>query len=345
MSFSRPTLAELRSRISSDISARLLDGSPLKPRSVLGVMAYVWAGACHMMYGALSWYFRQFWVKTAEKVWLEQKASIWGITRKNGAAASGSVLLEGAGLVPAGTALRSSGGVFFAVRSDATAPGPAQIKATEHGSSGNLAPGTVLSFVSPVDGVQSAAVVVSLSGGADIETDDDLRARTLSALQSPPHGGSRADYVNWALDISGVTRAWCYPLKHGPGTVGVTFVADNANPIIPGPDLVLAVQNHIDGKAPVTAAVTVFAPTALRVDVKVKIVPDTAAVRQAVKAELEDLFVREGEPGVTLLLSHIEEAISIATGETDHVLVSPSANIVPGAGVIPVIGAVIFETA
>ena len=58
MSFARPTLAALRSRIAGDMSARLLDGAPLPSRSVLSVLSWVHAGACHLMYGALQWYFR-----------------------------------------------------------------------------------------------------------------------------------------------------------------------------------------------------------------------------------------------------------------------------------------------
>jgi uncharacterized phage protein gp47/JayE len=59
-----------------------------------------------------------------------------------------------------------------------------------------------------------------------------------------------------------------------------------------------------------------------------------------VQAELTDLFVREGSPGGTILLSHIREAISQATGETDHILTVPAANVVLGAGAIPVLGTV-----
>jgi uncharacterized phage protein gp47/JayE len=67
---------------------------------------------------------------------------------------------------------------------------------------------------------------------------------------------------------------------------------------------------------------------------------DTTAIRAAVSAELTDLFVREGTPAGTILLSHIREAISQAAGETDHILTVPSANVVMGAGAIPVLGTV-----
>ncbi|RYE88861.1 MAG: baseplate J protein, partial [Oxalobacteraceae bacterium] len=56
--------------------------------------------------------------------------------------------------------------------------------------------------------------------------------------------------------------------------------------------------------------------------------------------ELRDLLVREAAPGKTLLLSHIREAVSTAAGETDHVLVSPAANVVPPTGHMPTFGSI-----
>ena len=43
-------------------------------------------------------------------------------------------------------------------------------------------------------------------------------------------------------------------------------------------------------------------------------------------AELRDLIQREAIPGGTLLISHIREAISVAAGEQEHVLSSPTEN-------------------
>ena len=343
MSFSRPSLATLRARIGADISANLLDGAPLKSRSVLGVLAFVWAGACHLMYGALAWYFRQFWAVSAEGKYLEIKASAWGVRRKSAARASGLATFSGLGTVPAGAVLRSASGVLYAVDADTLVPRSGAVTAIDAGAAGNLAEGEALTFVSPVEGVNGTAVSRGLSGGADVESDESLRGRLLASLQAPPHGGSAADYVAWALEVPGVTRAWCYPLYLGVGTVGVTFVADDEAGIVPGEELVNKVQAYIDDRRPVTAEVTVFAPETLPVNIVLRVSPNSVAVREAVLGELGDLFAREAEPGVTLLLSHIREAVSIAAGESDHVLIEPVANIVPESGVIPVLGAVSFE--
>ncbi|HJD97487.1 baseplate J/gp47 family protein [Mailhella massiliensis] len=343
MSFSRPSLSTLRSRIAADVSGRLLDGAPLRSRSVLSVLVYVWAGACHLMYGALQWYFSQFWIKTAEKEYLERKASTWGITRKAGARAVGTVTFSGSGLVPAGSVLRSDSGLLFTVDADVSVPGIGNVTASAIGSSGNLEAGETLTLVQAVAGVSGSAVVNSLSGGVDAETDEELRARLLTALQAPPMGGSAADYVTWALEVPGVTRAWCYPLYLGLGTVGLSFVCDGQEESpLPDEEMVQRVQDYIDARRPVTADFLAFAPQALKVDISLKISPNTEAVRNAVKQELADLFVREGTPGVTIPLSHINEAVSISAGEEDHVLVSPTENIVPENNVMPMLGNVTF---
>ena len=344
MSFSRPSLSTLRSRIAADVSGRLLDGSPLRSRSVLSVLVYVWAGACHLMYGALQWYFSQFWIKTAEKEYLERKASTWGITRKAGARAVGQVTFSGSGIVHAGSVLRNDSGLLFTVDADVSVPGTGVVTASETGSASNLERGETLTLVQAVAGVSGSAVVVSMTGGVDAETDDELRNRVLTALRNPPMGGSAADYVTWALEVPGVTRAWCYPLYLGLGTVGLSFVCDGQDDSpLPDEEMVRRVQEYIEERKPVTADVMVFAPRAVPVDIRLRIVPDTSAVREAVKAELHDLFTREAEPGVTLLKSHIDEAVSITSGEEDHLLLEPAVNIVPASGELPVLRNVTFE--
>ena len=72
---------------------------------------------------------------------------------------------------------------------------------------------------------------------------------------------------------------------------------------------------------------TIRAPTLKPVAITIKSLnPDTTAVREAVKKELQDLFIRESEPGKTVLVSHIRSAISYAIGEEDHQLVAPLDN-------------------
>ena len=45
--------------------------------------------------------------------------------------------------------------------------------------------------------------------------------------------GDNDDYVAWATEVPGVTRAWCSPNGMGAGTVVVRFVRDDDDDPIP----------------------------------------------------------------------------------------------------------------
>ena len=346
MPWNRPTLEQLAQRISADFSGRLLGGGALLSRSVLRVFSLVWAGACHLMHGFFAWAFLQIFPDSAEAAYLERWSAIWGVTRKPGAVATGAVAVSGAeGVTFAqGVRWRDARGLFYRATADAVVSDGAATVAVEAetpGAGGNLEAGETLQLVSPIAGADMDAASLGLSGGADEEDDESLRTRLLQKIRRPPHGGNADDYVQWALAIPGVTRAWCLPLWQGIGTVGLTFVCDDA-PAGPLPDaaMVAAVQAELDRRRPVTAALIVFAPEPLAVDIDVLVTPYSAALAHAIELELADLFVREGAVGETIPLTPISEAISVTPGEFDHVLRAPVADITPATHQLPVPGTV-----
>lgn len=349
MPWTRPTLAQLVERISTDISGRLLDGAELAASSVLGVLARVTAGAVHLLHGFQAWMADQLFVDTAEAEYLDRHALIWSVTRKAAVRATGPVTFTGSDgvTIPAGTMLQS-GDLLYVTDADvdiASGSATAEVTASSSGAASNLAAGAALTLAEPIAGAQSSATAGTggITGGADEEADDALRARLLTRIQEPPQGGCASDYEAWALQVSGVTRAWVYPQRLGVGTVGLTFVMDNAPSIIPDAATVAAVQDHLDEVRPVTADVTVFAPSPVAVDISLSVSPDTAAVRAAIEAELSDLFARTAEPEGRLYLSQINEAVSIAPGEEDHVIHAPAADVVMGAGQIAVLGTITWS--
>ena len=60
-------------------------------------------------------------------------------------------------------------------------------------------------------------------------------------------------------------------------------------------------------------------------------------------AELLDMLTRDAEPGGTIYLSVVNEAISIAQGEKTHILHAPTENITCIAGEIVTLGAITWE--
>ena len=350
MAFERPTLQALIDRAAADIEARLPGTDARLRRSNLGVLARVHAGAVHGLYGHLQWLAQQLMIDTCDGAYLERYASVLGVLRLPAAYAEGNLTLSGTdgSVVPAGTEWQRGDGAIFASAADVTiasGSATAAVAAAAAGASGNTAAASTLTMVSPIAGVIGSAVVAAggLAGAADAEDDEALRARLLRRIQRPPHGGSADDYVSWALEVPGVTRAWCYPLEGGPGTVTVRFVRDDDASMIPDSGEVAAVQSYIDERRPVTANVTVAAPTAVALNFTITLVPNTLAVQAAVAAELADLIRREARPGGTLLISHIREAISVSAGETNHILTAPSADVARAAGEITSLGTITWS--
>lgn len=350
MPFQRPTLAEIVERTSADVATRMGVG-PLLARAPLSVLARVLAGAAHLLHGHLDWIARQVLPDTAEAAELERHASIYGITRKPAIAAIGTANFRGnAGvLVPAGTRLRRADGVEFLTVGAHTISGASvviDVAAAVGGVAGNSPGGTQLTVVLPIAGLSSPGSVTSrgLSGGLDEEDDDDLRARLLARIKQPPAGGNAADYVAWATEVNGVTRAWAYPESMGIGTVGLSFVTDDdPGGAIPNPTKVAEVSTYIQARRPVTARVFVFAPTPLALDLEIQIEPDTAELRLAVEESLRDLILREAEPGGVVLLSHLREAVTSTPGIVDNVLVLPTADVEAGAGELVELGTITWS--
>ena len=345
--FNRPTLSDIVQRTRADTLPRLSQDEPLRFLDA-EVLARVLAGASHELHGYLDWISKQILPDSSEAEFLDRHASIYlEEGRKAAQAASGSATVTGlvGSVITDGTIVRHADGREYAVQGEhmlAATSQPVPITAVTAGAAGNMPGATPLSFLSPVTGVQSGVVVTAagLANGSDVESDSSLRARLLERLREPPNGGSLSDYRKWARAVPGVTRAWAYAAELGAGTVTVRFVRDDDASMIPDAAEVAAVDAFIQERKPVTAEVFVVAPLALAVPMTIQVFPDTASVRAAVEAELRDLFRREAEPGARLYLSHIREAISIAAGEQDHVLVSPTADIVPTTGQIPVLGAI-----
>ncbi len=347
MPFNRPSLPDLIARIGTDIESRLPGTDARTRRSNLAVLARIEAGVAHGLYGYLDHIARQVIIDTADTDVLERWAAVWGLSRRSALAASGLVTFSGTTgtVIPAGLVLQRADGVQFTTTVAGTlvaSSASVWVVASVPGDIGNTEPGVPLALAAQVLGVSGTAFVGSagLASGTDVESDAALRARLLTRIQQPPHGGAAHDYVQWALEVPGVTRAWCYPLWMGAGTVGVAFVRDNDPSPIPDATEVAAVQAYIETRRPVTADVYVIAPMPQVVDITLSVSPDTAAIRAAVEAELADVFRRESAPGATLRISHLREAVSLAAGEEDHVISVPSGDVLATPGHMPVLGVI-----
>jgi uncharacterized phage protein gp47/JayE len=354
MSFNIPTPQDLRDQNYNELESEIEGSNPRLNNSFLNGIAKMDAIVGHGTYIYLKYLFKQIFVTTSDSEFLEAHGSPLGIDRTEALASSGDVTATGNdGIsIPQDTLLQRSDGVQYRVTTgQVTASGTATVpvEAVDFGVTTNALEGSSLAFVTPIAGIDSTVTVASgdLTGGADTESDVDYRARILDRKRQPPQGGAEYDYITWAKEVAGVTRAWATGNASGLGSVKVYFMTDDKTVDgIPSAGDVTLVQDYIDAtnRKPVTADVLVEAPVAEELDFNITLIPNTPTVQASVTAELTDLLERDAEPNGTILISKIREAVSIASGETDNTVTSPTTNQTPASSEnIFVLGTITFS--
>jgi uncharacterized phage protein gp47/JayE len=352
MPFARPTLGELRLRIADDLVDKLPGADARLRVNNLRAFSEVEAGVAHLLYGRLDWSFRQLFPDTAEREYLDRWASIWGVARIPASAANGVGVWEAqpGATVPAGALIRRNDNIQYrsadgGVESNGVVA--LNLECLTRGAIGNAAEGTQLSLMTtqPLVAVAGLVAEPGLAGGADEQSDDALLTALLTRIQLPPHGGAAFDYIRWALEVPGVTRAWVYPLEAGAGTVVVRFMMDDVRTPdgIPLPADVARVQAYIadPNRAPVTAKIYVFAPVPLVVNVHIsQLSPDSPTIREGIAHNLAQMILEEAEPGRPIYLSQFTTAIGLTPEVRHFILAAPATMPTPQPGEIVVLGAI-----
>lgn len=350
MPFTIPTLQDQIDQAEAELAARLGVG-PLPRRSVLRVIARVMAGLSHSLHGHLEYSADQILPDTADAEFLERHASLRGLTRKAATFASGTVKLTGdeGATIPATARLQRADGAIYETQSAVTLPasGEATVEVVAElpGLAGNAATGTQLTTQAAYPGVSSTATATTaIEGGTDQETDAELRARVVKAWRERPQAGTEEDYVAWALQGAGITRAWAEGNVPQLGAVTVWIVADGNTPTIAATASQIAeVEGIIATRKPITARPRVLVPSLVPLDLSLSVQPDTAAVRSAIEASLADRIRQDASPGGTIRLSRLREAISAAPGELFHTLNLPAADPTAGPGELHTLGEVTWS--
>jgi uncharacterized phage protein gp47/JayE len=348
--YQRPTRETLIERIKGDLGSRTQGAAYLK-RSFELILSIVLGGVADGLHSHLDWLRKQISPLTCDIDML----LVWGVLvhvpRKGEVPAAGLVTFPASAgaVMPVDRQVRSDAGVFYKVTAATSASNgviTAPVIAVSGGSAGNIGAGAPLTLVTPVDGVTSRGVVGvdGLTGGDDLEKVERYRERVLSALRQPPKGGGPGDYVKWAKENAGVTRAWEFGRRMGAGTVSVGFVMDDRENIIPQAADVATVLAYIGARAPIDLRqLYVQPPIAVPVNMTVNLRPNTAAVRAAALVELRALFRLSAELERSLPQSEVDEAISIADGEVAHEITAIS-SLNPGSWGLLTLGTVTFGT-
>jgi len=361
MPHARPSLSELRQQAADDINAALPGVDARLRYSNLGILGEVVAGAAHLHYGYIDEIARQSVPFTATGEYLEGWAALKRINRKPATNARGTVTFDAANgsVVPAGTPITRSDGVRYTVTDDATAASGSvsvAVVADTGGADGNAETSTAMLLVAGVAGVANSGTVDDpIRGGADVESDADLRSRMLDRYAAPPQGGSVTDYPAWALEVPGVTRAWLQRNLSGPGTLGILFMMDivqaahggfpqgtdgvstfeDTGTVATGDQLTVA--DYIFPRQSALAHVTAVAPTANALTITIAgLSGASGTVQTAIATAIATALRYSGAPGDVTNLALIEVAIAAVNGSAGFVItgISCAAGSIVGGGAV-----------
>lgn len=131
-----------------------------------------------------------------------------------------------------------------------SAGGNVPVRAVEPGVAGNVSANSIVNVVNADPNIYVVTNDEATSGGAEVESDEALRARILSEYTSQG-AGTAADYQRWALAHPGIGKAAVEPVWDGGGTVLVVVNDSENNAVqdygtVENGNLVLALQEELD---------------------------------------------------------------------------------------------------
>lgn len=389
MPYARPTLTQLRDAALQDINAAVITGANgvavtgVLPVAVLRIMAYVMAGFAFLHYQFLDWIAKQAVPFTATDEFLAGWGALKGKSQLDATPAAGNAQFSGlAGAdIPLGSPVTRGDGFTYATTADAevasTGIATVPISATTPGSLGNCDQGTPLLLGGGVANVQASGTASTpIVGGTDQESQDAYRTRVLAAYAAPAQGGDMADYIEWAMDVPGVSRAWVAPGLAGSGSVTVFVMFDAAEAANGGFPVgsngtaaaetrgtavatgdQLDVANAIYPERPATALVYVCAPTPAPQNFAIANLgsANTATMQAAITAALTDMFLRlanvggavnpaTGQPYPALDPNAWYAALNAIPGLTSFTVTAPTLPLTPATGALLTLGTVTYSS-
>lgn len=304
--YSIPSLADLLQRARLAFRTYLPGSDAWSWPNNVYASAKVIAGMAFEVFGFASYISRMIFASTAPDIeTLRLHGNEFGIPQLPSAPASGNVTVvsTGALTVASSATLQRGDGIVYLVTVGGVLNGAGTmqlpVSAQSDGALSNAEEGTPLTALSGVTGPGNFTISVGggdIAQGADVEGIESYRQRILFRKRNPPQGGSPADYVIWAKQVSGVSRVFVERLWAGSGTVRVFFFMDGLYPNgIPDATAVERVQDYIESVAPSTAAIKVAAPIPHAINVTISnLVPNTVDTQEAILNELRAAFLRLG---------------------------------------------------
>lgn len=219
-----------------------------------------------------------------------------GIQRKKATFATGTLDITGNGTINSGDLFSTENGIQFASTETKTinGSGTINIKAVVAGVSGNIPANQIKYMPVNISGITAVNNSTPTTGGYDEESDNELLQRYFERIRTPATSGNKAQYKNWAKEVTGVGDARVISLWNGDNTVKIIIIDSNKQPA--SNELVAAVQEYIDpgstglgdGVAPIGAKCTVVSATGKSINISFTAVKDPSYTDQQRQANVEN---------------------------------------------------------
>ena len=308
-----------------------LTGTDPDKASDIGIRMKVLAGELFSAYAELNWLKAQMFPTTADGEYLEMHAAQRGLQRRAGLKARGEVdfylsaRMNTDFTIPAGTVVATGGRspVRFSTDEDVVIPsgrlvGTAEITALEEGSSGNVMEQEITVIVTSVPGLGRVQNDDCITGGADSETDEQLRARVTDSFVHIPNGTNKAYYIAQAMSVEGVASVGVMPRRRGSGTVDVFVAAEDGTA---SQAMIAAVQDKLSGAREINVDVHVGALNIVPIDVYMTLEPVSgykfAEVRTRCEAAIRSLL-SSYSGGQDVYVADIGEAVAHIKGVKNY---------------------------
>lgn len=314
--------------------------------SDLAVRFYAVAAQVYGLYVQEEWLGRQCFPQTAEGEYLDRHAVLRGLERRGALRAEGtlrfSVDAPAASelIIPVGTVCTTAALIRFETVERAVLKAGEQevdvaARAVEPGEAGNVPAGSILAMTLPPVGVSRCINPQPFQGGLEQEGDESLRKRVLETYRRMPNGANAAFYEQGALSFEQVVAATVFPRSRGKGTVDVV-IATAAG--LPEDALLQKVEEYFQSRREIAVDVQVKKPVIKPVKVKVKVIKESNARAEQVKAETEQVL-RQHFTGVRLsqgvLLAELYQMVFSLSGVSNCTIVTPVADIKAVGGELP----------
>ena len=313
------------------------------------------------VYKELEFWEKQTFIDTAtEDEYVEKHALMFGVTRRLGTKATGTVKVTGKAnsIIEENTIFLNRDGIKYkTLRKEylsTTGVAEIEIECLSEGKIGNAAIGEITTFEIQNSNIYSVINEKEIINGYDKEPNSVLVARAKEKATKPAHSGNIYDYEQWAKQVDGVGKVLVKPLWNGNGTVKILIA--NYNNDIADSSLIQKVRERIqrDDGRPVGADVTVDSFTAKNINIEVQIILKAGFTLSDVKEKIESLLkaivkteaaTYEKADKSVLSINRLEKAILDIEGVNDNFVKinSSNSNIEIESDEILIVGTVIIN--